>query len=272
MLAERVDRVGLAGNPETLTPTVIERLLLQCHSFQFSVDGIEETHDWFRYPGNYLLTIKKIKEASQMGLRIHVMTTVSKRNLSQLPEIMKSVYEAGARHWEFSRYIPPVGQIQDLPDPMEYRSMMNKVHQLHQYYESNCGKKKLHKDPLWYPFANESPCLADNPDGCILGGCGLGTTSLAILPDNTIMNCRRHAGSILGKWQSAGDIHKLFFESPIMKKFRDIKNINRCNQCAYLYHCRGCRAVGYSVRGNIFDPDPTCSFFEGGDFNATESE
>lgn len=167
MLAERVDRVGLAGNPETLTPTVIERFLLQCHSFQLSVDGIEETHDWFRYPGSYLLTIKKIKEASQMGLRIHVMTTVSESNLSQLPEIMKSVYEAGARHWEFSRYIPPVGQIQDLPDPMEYRSMMNKVHQLHQYYESNCGKKKLHKYPLWYPFANESPCLADNPDGCI---------------------------------------------------------------------------------------------------------
>lgn len=127
-------RILVAGNPETLKPSIIEWLKPRIFAFQVSVDGTEETHDWFRYPGSYRATINRIKEASRKGLRMHVMTTVSKENVAQLEEIMRTVYKAGAHRWAFARYVPPVGQTLDL-NPGEYFDALSAIEKTHSAYE-----------------------------------------------------------------------------------------------------------------------------------------
>ncbi|MFA6514791.1 MAG: radical SAM protein [Candidatus Paceibacterota bacterium] len=249
-------RIIIAGNPETLTPKVIERLIPKIYAFQVSVDGIGEIHDWFRYQGSYKKTIAKIKEATKMGLRMHCMTTVSDKNVDQLEEIMLAVYRAGVSLWAFARYVPPVGSPTEL-DWQKYQQALARVEKAHKPFElAGYGPQK--KDPLWYPFKNSEPCLTDNPNRCQIDGCGIGSPTFGILPDNTVMACRRHAGSNLGIWKESGDILRLLVSSSVITQLRKLENIESCKNCKYLYHCRGCRAIAFSVKGNIFDPDPAC--------------
>lgn len=254
-------RISVAGNPETLTLELMRWLKKRIFAFQVSIDGIQETHDWFRYQGSYKVTINCIKQAKECGLRMHVMTTVSQRNIKQLVRIMHDVYKAGATHWTFGRYVPPVGVIDDIIKPADLREALITIEKDHQQYESQ--HNKLTKEPLLFPLRNRHSLsnLEENPDHCQIEGCGVGSLALTILSDNTIMACRRHSGSVLGKWKKKGDLLDIFLHSPIIKILRNVENIEKCKDCVFLYYCRGCRAVGYAVRGNFTDPDPSCSFF-----------
>ena len=68
----------ILGNPFHLTDEVCIRLKeLGCEKYQLSIDGMQETHDWFRKPGSFDTTIKKIKCINNAGIKSVVMTTVS---------------------------------------------------------------------------------------------------------------------------------------------------------------------------------------------------
>ena len=248
-------RIIVAGNPETLTQEAIKRLQSKIFAFQVSVDGNESVHDWFRYPGSYQCTLAKIKEATALGLRMHCMTTVSEENVDQLVDIMLAVYQAGIHRWAFARYVPPVGQKLSL-DPERFQKALVALEKAHKPFEES-GHDPQRKDPLWVPFRNRP--LEANPNHCQVDGCGIGSPTFGILPDNTLMACRRHEGSRLGVWQKSGDILNLLVSSPVIQQLRQVEKIKGCQDCPFLYHCRGCRAIGYAVKGDIFDPDPTCS-------------
>lgn len=52
--------IGILGNPELLTEKVVETLETQnVHSYQMSIDGLENTHDFIRHHGSFKETIKK---------------------------------------------------------------------------------------------------------------------------------------------------------------------------------------------------------------------
>ncbi len=40
--------------------------------------------------------------------------------------------------------------------------------------------------------------------------------------------------------------------------YRDIRNIRKCKDCELLQWCRGCRATGYNVTGDLQGEDPCC--------------
>ena len=189
------------------------------------------------------------------------MTTVSRRNVKQLVDIMHTVYEVGATHWTFGRYVPPVGMTNDIVEPEEFREVLIAVEEAHRQYEKK--HSRLTKEPLLFPLRNLycPPDISDNPERRQVEGCGIGSLALTILPNNTIMACRRHSGSVLGRWEKTGDLLDIFLHSPIIKKLRNIEEIKRCKDCVFLYHCRGCRAVGHAIRGDLTDPDPSCPFF-----------
>ena len=51
----------LMGNPFHLDDEVCRMLkVCGCDKYQMSLDGMRETHDWFRKPGSFDLTIEKI--------------------------------------------------------------------------------------------------------------------------------------------------------------------------------------------------------------------
>lgn len=50
----------ILGNPFHLTDEVCRRLKeYGCEKYQLSLDGLRETHDWFRKPGSFDITLEK---------------------------------------------------------------------------------------------------------------------------------------------------------------------------------------------------------------------
>ena len=50
----------ILGNPFHLTDEVCRRLKeYGCEKYQLSIDGLRETHDWFRKPGSFDITLEK---------------------------------------------------------------------------------------------------------------------------------------------------------------------------------------------------------------------
>ena len=82
----------IVGNPFHLTDEVCRRLKgFGCEKYQLSLDGMRETHDWFRKPGSFDCTLEKIAVIKKAGIRAAVMTTVSGANIEEVPEIIDAV-------------------------------------------------------------------------------------------------------------------------------------------------------------------------------------
>ena len=56
-----------------------------------SLDGLRETHDWFRKPGSFDCTLEKLKCLRKAGIETVIMTTVSDRNLKEIPELVDAL-------------------------------------------------------------------------------------------------------------------------------------------------------------------------------------
>lgn len=97
----------ILGNPFHLTDEVC-RLLKSygCQKYQLSLDGMRETHDWFRKPGSFDCTLEKIGCIKRAGIRSVIMTTVSGTNIKEIPDIIDTVVEAKADVFAFARHCP----------------------------------------------------------------------------------------------------------------------------------------------------------------------
>ena len=86
LMKENGIKFTILGNPFHLNDTVCRELKWYgCEKYQLSLDGLKETHDWFRKPGSYVCTLEKISCINQAGIRSVIMTTVSKANYMEVP-------------------------------------------------------------------------------------------------------------------------------------------------------------------------------------------
>ena len=62
-----------------------------CEKYQLSLDGMRKTHDWFRKPGSFDITLEKIDCLRRAGIHSVIMTTVSGTNIDEIPDIIDIV-------------------------------------------------------------------------------------------------------------------------------------------------------------------------------------
>lgn len=247
------DCVSVLGNPEPLNEEVIAKLQkFNLKHFQLSVDGMEETHDSIRYKGSFRRTIQAIEDLSKANIPVYIMSTLYYRNYREMSEVMKIVYDYGATHWMFARWIPQNGDC-GIP-PNDYLEFVGNVLEEHKQYEK-LGYKKLRKEPLISIFQKDS---IESDESVISGGCGMGSSTITLLPDKTLMACRRHPASIIGKWSLDKNFLYHFLNNPEMSKYRRIYDIEGCKDCDLLKYCRGCRAASYVATGSDLKRDPQC--------------
>lgn len=97
----------ILGNPFHLDDeTCLQLKDYGCEKYQLSLDGMRETHDWFRKPGSFDITLEKIGCINRAGIRSVIMTTVSGANIDEVPDIIDAVVKAGANVFAFARYCP----------------------------------------------------------------------------------------------------------------------------------------------------------------------
>jgi radical SAM protein with 4Fe4S-binding SPASM domain len=246
--------VSVLGNPESINSINLKWLKsLRIKFYQVSLDGLRETHDNNRYSGSFDRTVEAIRMLSETSIKPMVMSTVSGANYKEMVDVMNLSYSAGACRWSFARWSPPEGGDCGIP-PEEYISFLRLILKEHKKYEDE-GYDPIDKDPLMTIIKGEN-C---NSDGCkIIGGCGIGSSVLTLLPDNIVMACRRHPGSVLGKWTPENNFIYHFVLNEKMKEYRQIYKIEGCKDCRFLLYCRGCRASAFLATGNHFGRDPQC--------------
>ena len=127
----------IMGNPFHLTDEACARMKAYgCEKYQLSIDGMRETHDWFRKPGSFDCTLEKIDCLNRAGIRSVVMTTVSGANIAEVPDIIDAVVEAGANVYAFARYCPTSEEKDTGITPMQYRALLETCDKKFRAYEA----------------------------------------------------------------------------------------------------------------------------------------
>lgn len=186
----------ILGNPFHLDDAVCHRLKeYGCEKYQLSLDGMRQTHDWFRKPGSFGITLEKIGCINRAGIRSVIMTTVSGANISQVPDIIDAVVEAGANVFAFARYCPTSEEKDVGITPQRYREFLADCDKKFKAYEAaGCQTYFNKKDHLWTLYEYETGAFKipdEVEEGMIYSGCNCGNCHLTILPTGDIYACRR---------------------------------------------------------------------------------
>ena len=248
----------ILGNPFHLNDEVCRRLKeYGCEKYQLSLDGMRETHDWFRKPGSFDITLEKIGCINRAGIRSVIMTTVSGTNIDQVPDIIDAVVEADV--FAFSRYCPTSEEKDVGIEPLRYRQLLADCDSKFKAYEA-AGRKTYFnkKDHLWmlYEYETGAFSLPENAaQSMIYGGCNCGNCHLTILPTGDVYACRRVQNSKVGNvfTDRLADVWVCQ-----MEQYRDYGKFEECSRCELLSWCRGCPAVASGRKGNFYATDPQC--------------
>ncbi len=249
---------SILGNPFHLDDEVCLRLKeCGCRKYQLSLDGLRETHDYFRKPGSFDITLEKIKTLKKAGIKVAIMTTVSGTNIREIPELIDLVVENEVDIFAFARYCPTSLEKSTHIDPLEYRELLDTCWHRFELYKDRNTSFNL-KDHLWTLYLYEEGLL-HIPDGLdentIYDGCHCGSHHMTILPEGTIYACRRmdsRVGNIKQK-----SLYEWFHDKEY-EKYRQYDQFEKCKDCELLRFCRGCPAVSYGYTHNMYSSDPQC--------------
>ncbi|MHC1786387.1 MAG: radical SAM/SPASM domain protein, ACGX system [Christensenellales bacterium] len=250
----------ILGNPFHLNDEVCKRLKTYgCQKYQLSLDGMRDTHDWFRKPGSFDCTLEKISCIKHAGIRSVIMTTVSGTNIDQIPEIIDTVVACGVDIFAFARYCPTGVEKDTGMSPMQYRGLLDACYQKFQKYEAEgCSTWFSRKDHLWTLYEYEKGIFKlpeGREDGMIYGGCNCGNCHLTILPTGDLYACRRFESKVGNVFK---DSIAEVWTGDRLEAYRDYPKFEKCAKCELLSYCRGCPAVTYGTYGNYYGADPQC--------------
>lgn len=276
----------LMGNPFHLDDEICRMLkVCGCEKYQMSLDGMRETHDWFRKPGSFDLTLEKVECLNRAGITSVIMSTVSKTNMKEIPDIIDAVVNANVKVFAFSRYVPTGGEVDTSMTPQEYRNLLEICDAKYKAYKAaGCKTYFNKKDHLWTLYEYEtgqfslpenfSPIRtaakeavketvkeavqnAANPaeEEMIYGGCNCGNCHITISSNGDIMACRRVTNSKVAN----------IFEDRLadvwvcqMERYREFDKFKKCSRCELKAWCRGCPAVANGTSGDFYGADPQC--------------
>lgn len=265
--AEELHRRGffwaIMGNPFHLTHEVCRRLHdLGCVRYQLSLDGLRDFHDSLRKPGSFDATMAAIPVLKSAGIPVQLMATASRQNLDDILACMDIAVEKGADFFSFARYCAtsPEKAASLYPSPEEYRSFLLAFYEKRRRFaEAGVRCTFRLKEHLFcllrYELGEfEVPTWSKEHPDVICDGCHLGQRAI-ITSNGDLLACRRmesHVGNL------AHDRLEEVEEGDGMRTLRKVDAIKGCSSCKLLMWCRGCRAVGFNVTGDLQAADPMC--------------
>lgn len=258
LLKEREIPFAILGNPFHLSDSICRRLAEHgCDKYQLSIDGFRATHDSIRKSGSFDATLEKIPCIRNAGIKCAIMTTVSGKNIAEIPEIISLVVEHSVDIFAFGRYCPTSAEKGNHISPQDYRSLLETCWTKFEAYKDSETMFNL-KDHLWTLFLYEKG-LFKIPDGAMDGviydGCNCGNCHLTILPSGDVYACRRMESKVGNALSER--LYDVFL-GQAMDAYRQYDRFEKCSKCELLRFCRGCPAVAHGTTGDMYAADPQC--------------
>ncbi len=117
LIAERLSRNGVIPNLITNGWLFDEKILDQAvnagiGTIAFSIDGLQETHDFMRRPGSYARIMQALELCRGRNINVTPITTINKKNLKELEELKHDLVIRGVKSWQVQMGFP-MGNLAD---------------------------------------------------------------------------------------------------------------------------------------------------------------
>lgn len=265
-------------------------------AISLSIDGsTPELHDNFRrVDGSFRMTVDGWHAAHEAGLKIQLNTTVTRYNLTDLPNIFRLVQDMGVMTWSVFFLVPTGrGKMEDEVTPEEFEDVMNwlydagkllsaKTTEGHHYKRIVLQRALLDKlgvDPVpvmglgetYQRLKNHFEQVADFSNERYVEEDRMRRSPMHINAGNGFVFISRHGDVFPSGFMPvpAGNVKErslveIYQESPLFQDLRSPdKYEGKCGQCEFRYVCGGSRSRAYAVTGSSLGEEPFCTYEPG---------
>ncbi len=231
--AERLAELGVAG-------------------VQVSLEGPRRVHDEVRGKGSFDASLRGVENLLAAGHTVTLNVTLSAHNAGSFLELTELARSLGVQRLGFSRLVP-VGRGRQMLDQALSRAQVRDLYRRILALDPP-GLELVTGDPL---AAQASVPLGEDLGDIPLGGCAAGTAGLTLLPDGTVLPCRRLPIPLGNLRQDS--LREIWAGSPALAALRERSRYqDRCRRCPRWAACRGCRAIAHAHGGDPLAEDPAC--------------
>jgi len=211
-----------------------------------SVDGLQSLHDELRgVPGSYERALDALRRAKKHGIGVSANTQIGARTMPDLPELMHTLIDAGATHWQIQLTVA-MGNAVDNPEVLlQPYQVLDLIPLLARLYNEGLdrGMLMLPGNNIGYfgPFEHVFRGMGD--DSVHFSGCAAGQNVIGLEADGSMKGCPslRTAGftggnvremSVEDIWNNAEELH--------FGRLRSVDDLwGFCRTCYYNDVCRG---------------------------------
>ncbi len=223
-----------------------------------SIDSLDPAvHDSFRgVPGAFAKTMSGIESLKRVGLDFQIQTSVSTRNINEIPALVDFANEQGAVAFNLF-FLVCTGRGEEVTDisPEQYEETLKFLYQIHGKYPGMMVRAKCapHFKRVAYQCDPDSPLLKG-----YVGGCRAGTNYCRISPEGEVTPCPympTKTGNV--RTENFADIWK---GSPLFAGLRQPQYNGKCEDCEFKLLCGGCRARALAESGDSMGEDSWCVY------------
>jgi AdoMet-dependent heme synthase len=229
-----------------------------------SLDGpTPALHDSVRgVTGSFARTLDAMYWANAIGLPVQINTTVSRRTIAELENILAVIRNFRIVMWSLF-FMVPTGRAQaaDLPSPEEFESAFARIYRLAQNvpFKVKTTEAQHYRRYMLQQRRHTHP--GESPDQGVPG----------ILPVNEGKGFMfiSHIGEVqpsgflpltAGNVRSA-TVTDIYRNTELFQRLRDTDNLHgKCGDCEFRGICGGSRARAYALSGDAFGADPCCAY------------
>jgi radical SAM protein with 4Fe4S-binding SPASM domain len=229
-----------------------------CRFVQISVDGAPETHDALRGPGSFSRCRAALRTLRRQGVVTMVSFTVSRANVHDFPEVANMASAEGAGSVWCDRLLP-VGRGREMADRLLSAGEVDAFFQTMFRVGRQLQRRPFSRTRIRMHRALQFRTLQAHGIPAAPYRCNAGRGLLAVLPDGTVLPCRRMPIPVgrLGR----DSLEEIYEEAPLLRALRSDDGIPLgCEACEWRHSCHGgLRCLSHACTGDIYRADPQCS-------------
>ena len=260
-----------SATPLLTRESLIKGRLAGLSAVSLSLDGATAaTHDDFRgVAGSYDRTLGMAAEVKQAGLELRINTTVTTRNVDELPAISRLVAATGARIWSVF-FLVPTGRAETSMQitPSRCEETLRWLYELSRTapFRIKTTEAPHYRRVVLEMMAAES---GKSIDEILASSKSARGRFLAGMNDARGFVFISHKGEVYPSGffpLSAGNVRQtdlslLYRDSVLFRDLRDHSLLaGRCGLCRYRSLCGGSRARAWAASGDPVGEDPLCAY------------
>lgn len=264
--ADEISSLDILSNGTLISDKILAQIqeLTKLRCVQLSMEGASpESNDAIRGKGTFQKVMKAIRLLRSGGVKTNIMFTLQRRNLGDIPSLIDLAVAEGISVLTIERFVP-IGSgakiREELLSPEGIKRVFDYISERAEQEINRGGLTSISRSrPLWVMCNSNTvfPCTDTSNKDTADGICSVGLDGLCILPDATVLPCRRLPIPI-GNLKN-NSLLKIWHTSDLLWEIADKRNLKgKCNSCEFITQCSGCRAMAYACTGDYLAEDPQC--------------